>query len=683
MNRLFLITGLACLTCVAMAGEPASAPFSLPSINPQHVHMRQLVENALGYIKPGQGLFDQESGYPVEGWNDDKRTGLHIRSFTQLTTIGEWLELLAHIVAGYADQPYVSRAEALRQLDRVTRSLIQDQADPDLSDRGLLCNFIGFEKGRRLAPLASDAYKQDFIGVFGEQDGLAVWRALEQCGWVRPWKNDEQGEIVREAGYGFGQAGFKGALAPFSSHYDQIKIMTNLDRRVVQVVFGDNANLSASVAKTIGLLLRPNIKNDPIAVSIRLRLDAFLDAQQAGYRCLYDPRRGLFRFGWNATHQQFLGWGDESKVWKVAYSDYLVNEFRGPLQFVVLRFRFPDDPLRYQAFKSKSRVMTTGSELFTLAVWEGSAFQSLGLSLFMGERAQAGWRANLENAVRIHLDYARAHDLPGFLSEAYSGSGNQYTGKIGVPDIAVVKDQRITNAPSLYTLGVAYSILPDEIEAFLSENWDEVSSLFTDHGPWEGMCTATRLPIQCQTSVHVMSLILGALDASDEAMARYLEQRGLSGSMRSIYPESPPVALLDPALKAVVWSPDGSALNFNHAKSRVRLTGSNVRQAAVTWMLDSPLEGIAFSGRELRIRYRNRGPELRAVVSLERPAPEGRSVSQELFMKFRHTRWVSQEICIPLPTTPALLGIKKITLLLGTGDSVQKVDLILENMGTY
>ena len=669
------IFGLLLPGAVAIGGEPVTSSFSLPTLNSRHVHMRQLLENALGYIKPGQGLFDETSGYPVEGWNDS--AGLHLRGFTQLTTIGEWVELLAHIAAGDADQPYWSRPAALSQLDRVSRCLVQDQVDPNLSDRGLLCNFIGFDKGRRVAPLASDAYKQDFVDVYGAQDGQAVWRAMENCGWVRPWKNDEQGEIIRGPGFGYGQAGFKGALAPYASHDGQIKIMTILDRRVVQVVFGDNANLSASVAKTIGVLLRPQFKDESLAASIRQRLEFFLEVQRPGYQYLYDSRRGLFRFGWNATHKQFLGWGDPSGVWQVAYADYFVNEFRGPLQFVVARFGFSDEPLRNQSFKVKSRVVVSGRELFTLGVWEGSTFQSLGLSLFMGERSNPGWRSILENAVRIHLDYSRAHHLPGFLSEAYSGNGNQYSGKIGVPDLMVVSDARITNAPSLYTLGVAYSILPGEVEHFLRDYWPEISGLFTEHGPWEGVDVNTHQPIKCQTAVHVMSLILGGLGMSDNAMARYLEQRGSAEAWRLLYPEGKPADLLAGGVRTVGWSPDRSLIELERGKRGFRLRGEKVRKAAVTWLFDKPSEELALSGGELRLRYRNHGPELKAVISLERPGSEGRSVSQEIFVRFRHTRWFGQDLRILLPATPGLMGIKKVTLLLGTEDEARKVDLVL------
>lgn len=187
----------------------------------------------------------------------------------------------------------------------------------------------------------------------------------------------------------------------------------------------------------------------------------------------------------------------------------------------------------------------------------------------------------------------------------------------------------------------------------------------------------TQLPIKCQTAVHVMSLIVGGLGAGDEAMARYLEQRGMLERLRVVYPRGEPVDLLVPAVRTVVWSPDESRLELSRGNSGFRLMGENVRQAAVTWMLDKPVQGVSLSGNELRIRYRNREADLKAVISLERPVSDGRSVSQEIFVNLRHTRWLTQELCIPLPATPGLSGIKKVTLLLGCKEGRQRVDLKL------
>ena len=169
--------------------------------------------------------------------------------------------------------------------------------------------------------------------------------------------------------------------------------------------------------------------------------------------------------------------------------DYFVNEFRGPLQFVVQRFGLPIDAVKNSGFKIKPYTLADGRDVYTLATWNGSAFESLGLSLFMQEMHLQAWREILENSVEIMLDFSRQHNLPGLLSEAYSGNGVEYTGNIGIPELALNDKPRITDAPSLYSLGPAYTIAPDSIERFLGENREQIEALFTDHGPWEGYNT--------------------------------------------------------------------------------------------------------------------------------------------------------------------------------------------------
>ena len=126
-------------------------------------------------------------------------------------------------------------------------------------------------------------------------------------------------------------------------------------------------------------------------------------------------------------------------------------------------------------------------------------------------------------AVEGEVDYSTRNKLPGFLSESYTGNGVQYSGAVGVPDIKVSPNPRITDAPSLYTLGPAYAIAPDRAERFLAANWPAVAGLLTDHGPWEGFNTTQRRPVRFQTSAHTLSLALGILGTGSGHMARYLE----------------------------------------------------------------------------------------------------------------------------------------------------------------
>src|SRR4029077_7953652 len=127
----------------------------------------------------------------------------------------------------------------------------------------------------------------------------AIWKALTEKGWITPRNNDREAGIVRGPKYGSDFC--DGPLVPYSDPVTRLKIMAILDQRVVMVVFGDNANLSASVAKTIGTLLLPGLKDRPGTEELRGDLGRFRADHQAGYSQLYDAEAGLFDFGWDAT----------------------------------------------------------------------------------------------------------------------------------------------------------------------------------------------------------------------------------------------------------------------------------------------------------------------------------------------------------------------------------------------
>ncbi len=297
-----------------------------PGIPAGHGHARALLDNAMRYVAPESRMFDPVSGYPFEGWNQDPKRGLFLRSFTQLTAIGLGMELLADVVAGEADSPHLSRDQALTQLTRLVQTLCHDQNDPSLSARGLLCNFLDVATGKRLGPLASDIQKSQIIDVFGPEKGEAIWRALVARKWLVSQNQDREATIQRTADYGYEH--FNGPLAPFSDEATKQKVLALLDQRVVMAVFGDNSNLSASAAKTIGALLKPELKDRPEIASLTRDLEQYLDNQKAGYAHLYDPQAGLFDFGWNATRDQLFGWEDLQGKWTIGHMDYLINEFR-------------------------------------------------------------------------------------------------------------------------------------------------------------------------------------------------------------------------------------------------------------------------------------------------------------------------------------------------------------------
>lgn len=664
---------------VCRAADPATPPpaFSFPRLDKSHVHMRRVVENCLAYIRPRHGLIDAASGYPVEGWNHDPEQGVFLRSFTQLTAIGAWIELLANIAAGYAANPYLSAGDALRKLERAVASLRCDQQNPELSAGGLLVNFLAFEGGRRRGPLEETVDRQAFFDAFGRTKGSALWQALQQKGWLRPEKKGLVGRVLRGGTYGV--RGFTGPLAPFAGENTKAAVMRILDARAVLVMFGDNANLTASLARAIGALRHPGISQGPMAARLAAEMELFIEAQKDGYRHFYDAGSATLAFGRDAARDRFVGWDDGAGNWVTGRMDYLISEFRGPWIFAALRFDLPRGALAGAGLKVKPYRTGGAGERYGLCAWDGAAFQLFGFSVFMDELQHASWRACLERLVDIELDYSRRFGLPGLLSEAYSGRGTEYTRYIGIPDIAVTDHALIGHAPSLYSLGAAYQIAPDRVESFVAENWSAISSLFTDHGPWEGYDVRKKAPIPFQTTTHTLSLVLAAIGSAGENMRRYLTWKGQTGALRQVYAAGRDCDFFSPVFMPAAWTSDGSPISVSRDGSFLRFTARFRGQGGLAWQapLDRPL---SLSGGMLRLRYRSAGDAPGARIELKGMHPDTKrpeSLPVELFIDIKKTGGRESSVDICLPAAPVLQEVVEVSLVLGVPGQATAADLTL------
>jgi hypothetical protein len=639
--------------------DPDASPTRFPTIPPEHTHARALLEGCLRYTAPANKLVDPASGYPVEGWNQDPRRGLFLRSFTQLTAIGLYMEVLANVAAGRADSPHLSRGLALTHLAHLVKSLRQDQRDPTLAADGLLCNFLDLATGKRLGPLASHVDKSRFLDTFGPAKGEALWKALVDIGWLAPRKDGLEADVTRKEEYGDNH--FKGPLAPFNDPATRQKALAILDARVVMIVFGDNSNLSASAAKAIGALLEPGVKDEPGVVAIRQELEQFLGAQQPGYARLYDKEGGLFYFGWDATRNRLFGWDDLQGNRTIGHMDYLVNEFRGPATFVAARFGLPTDAIANLGFKMKHYRTVDGRDLYALAPWEGSAFQALGLGLSLGERDRPSWRALLTHMVDIEVDFAARKGLPGFLSESYTGAGTQYTGSVGIPEITVSPRPRITDAASLYTLGAAYSIEPARVESFLASNWPIISRLITDHGPWEGYNVTRKEPIAFQTTAHTLALILGLIGRGSGDMHRYLESRGLGAGLDAFFEPGEGTDLLDGPASAFAWTAKGSAIESGKQGGVFRVKGNDLAQFGIAFVAPDS-KGLDLSGGVLTLRYRSAAAIEPVTIDLKPEKSAPGLIARQIFARMAETGSGEGEIRVTLPATPGLSHIKEVVI---------------------
>jgi hypothetical protein len=649
--------------------------FDYPKVPHHHRHMRRLLNNAFSYVDPAHRIIDPVSGYPAEGWNQEPANALFLRDFTQLTAIGAWIELLANIAAGRADNPYLSRDAALDGLALAVATLRADQRDPNLAAKGLLSNFMGFDGGQRRGPLREFIERSRFIDTFGERDGQSIWLALLEKGWLQEEDNGRNGRILRRQGYG--ALHFDGALAPYADPPRQAAIMGLLDQRVVTVIFGDNANLTAALARAIGALLQPEIRDVPQAVALRDGMERFIEAQREGYAHLFDPQTGTFVFGWDATADRFVGWGDGRGNWVTGQMNYFINEFRGPLMFTVLRYGLPVAAIRNAGFKIKPYRQADGSDTYALAAWDGSAFQLLGLSLFMQESRNPAWRTSLETLVDIELDFSTRHGLPGLLSEAYSGKGTEYTGLIGIGDIAVTDFPLETQAPSLYSLGVAYGIAPEQVEEFLQTEWARISSLFTDHGPWEGWNMATDAVIPYQTTAHTLSLILGGINTAHENMRRYLDVKNLSGQLEALYAPGTRIDFLAAETRVVPWTAHEEPIAFSRDAGTPRFASNISGSGGLAFVLPAG-RAESLSNGKLSIRFDSETEIEDAVIAFKRanddPHPPP-AIPIEIFARFPKT--ADGTIEVVLPATPGLHGISEVSLTFRSDEQPTAVDLTI------
>ncbi|SDX25139.1 hypothetical protein [Thiocapsa roseopersicina] len=649
--------------------------FDYPEVPQHHRHMQRLLNNAFSYVDPGHRTIDPLSGYPVEGWNQEPANGLFLREFTQLTAIGAWIELLANIAAGHADNPYLSREAALDGLALAVATLRSDQLDPNLAAKGLLSNFMGFDGGERRGPLLESIERRRFIDTFGERDGQAIWSALSEKGWLQEEDAGRRGKIRRREGYG--ALHFDGALAPYADPTRQAAIMGLLDQRVVTVIFGDNANLTAALARAIGALLRPEIRDVPQAVALRDAMERVIEAQREGYAHLFDPQTGTFVFGWDATADRFVGWDDGRGNWVTGQMNYFINEFRGPLMFTVLRYGLPLAAIRNAGFKIKPYRQADGSDTYALAAWDGSAFQLLGLSLFMQESRNPAWRIALKTLVDIELDFSTRHGLPGLLSEAYSGKGTEYTGLIGIGDIAVTDDPLDTQAPSLYSLGVAYGIAPEEVDGFLRTEWARISSLFTDHGPWEGWNTATDEVIPYQTTAHTLSLILGGINTAHANMRRYLDARNLSGQLEALYAPGQRIDFLSAETRINPWTAHEDPIAFSRSAGAAGFASNITGSGGLAFVLPAGRAASLSNGR-LSLRFGSETEIEDAVLAFKRATDDALpppAIPIEIFARLPKTEAGTIEIV--LPATPALQGISEVTLTFRSDEQPTAVELAI------
>jgi hypothetical protein len=300
--------------------------------------------------------------------------------------------------------------------------------------------------------------------------------------------------------------------------------------------------------------------------------------------------------------------------------------------------------------------------------------------LWLGELENPSWRTLMQNFVAIEIDVAKRLGLPGFLSESYTGRGVEYTGSVGVAEIAVTPKPRIADGASLYTLGAAYAIAPAKIEEFLADNWPIISKLFTDHGPWEGYNISSKKIINFQTTAHTLSLVLGFIGAGSEHMKRYLDSKNLSHRLMESYPPGDAVDLLAEGMQVFAWSDQKAGVKSNREKSALFVKGDRAARLGIAFVTPRP-EGLNLSGGAMTIGYRSTQPLDLATITFKPANPNSSNhpalIAKQLFTRLSVAAASPSELSVILPATPGLTNIKEVVIT-HEPKTPQPVDLVIE-----
>ena len=301
----------------------------------------------------------------------------------------------------------------------------------------------------------------------------------------------------------------------------------------------------------------------------------------------------------------------------------------------------------------------------------------------MTELDRPSWRQLLENVVDVEIDYSTRQQASRLSFRVVQRRGRSVYRQRRHPGHHGLTAPRITDAASLYTLGAAYSVAPEKIEQFLAANWPVMSSLLTEHGPWEGFNTAKQEVIRFQTTAHTLALILGLLGTGSDHMKRYLDSQGLrSQSWRRVFRPGEEVDLFSGETQVFAWNDKQNSIQSTRENGAFHVRGDRLSNAGIAFV-SSRSHGVNLSGGLLTLRYRSAVPIEQAIIALK-PAGSSSAVAglipTEIFCHFADTGGGKRRLTVPLPATPGLAQIKEVVITFGPDSKGGPIDLSVTSL---
>ncbi|OGX04380.1 MAG: hypothetical protein A3J12_00320 [Omnitrophica bacterium RIFCSPLOWO2_02_FULL_44_11] len=300
------------------------------------------------------------------------------------------------------------------------------------------------------------------------------------------------------------------------------------------VAFGDNANLSQSMAVMAGLLQSLTGLTPAEAATISgltSRIETFLDEQELGYEALYDPARGLLRAQYFTAEQDFKKLATDN----VLYIDMFANEFRSGVAFVVARYGVAADAwnnLHTEVGIYKDRV--GGNEIENLVPYDGGAFQIFWPLLWSNEAKKSTMSSALINYLYSSCDFSKYYQIPGFISAVSVPEGG-YAGKVGIPDLAMTSDPLLFELGSIYALAAAYAVDPEIVMTWMKAVRSQFADLVNpNYGFVDSLRSSTeKSPVVL--AIDQASVILGLIGNGGDFMDLYLQNRGIKTQYDNLY----------------------------------------------------------------------------------------------------------------------------------------------------
>ncbi|MBI3999703.1 MAG: hypothetical protein HY351_03730, partial [Candidatus Omnitrophica bacterium] len=406
------------------------------------------------------------------------------------------------------------------------------------------------------------------------------------------------------------------------------------------ITFGDNANLSQSIAVMVGAMesLRSISEDGKIlAQNVINAAELFLNNQEEGYREFYNANVIIDAENGNVLSKRFY-----AVYYTAAFNEHpansfdgsldrLANEFRSGVAFVIARYGL--EPYAWNGLDvvTKAYQDQFGNSVTNLVPYDGGAFQIFWPLLWSNEQDQASMKAALTNYLYTAADFSNHNQLPGFVSASAVPEGG-YQGKIGIPGASETTEPLLSNVASIYSLASAYALNPTLVVSWLKAIFEQYPELIV---PNRGFVDALRSSTEFADVFNTIdqgSTVLGLLGSGGDFMETYLKNRNLTNSYQSLYNS------LSLGIQQVLLNPLGPPDEFpansfavlNHVEfegalgdascfnsscvdttvfgTRIRYSGlNNSTFAGHFWKLD---ETIDATNRELVISISDIGPDV-------------------------------------------------------------------------